>query len=90
MRTVEIIVTGKVQGVFYRQTARDKASAIGLKGYVENLANGNVRIIVTGEDGLIEEFYQWCRTGPRDARVSSITRTTIPLMSFPDFSIRRR
>ncbi len=90
MRTVEIIVTGKVQGVFYRQSAREKASTLGLTGYVENLANGSVRVIVTGEENLIEELYQWCRIGPRDAKVSSITRTTIPLISFPDFSIRRR
>jgi acylphosphatase len=90
MRTVEINVTGKVQGVFYRQSAREKAIALGLTGYVENLSNGSVRLIVTGEENLIEDLYQWCRTGPRDARVISITRTTIPLRPFSDFAIRRR
>ncbi len=77
--TVEIIVSGKVQGVFYRHNAREKALELGIKGYIENLHNGNVRLIATGTDDKLEELYQWCRIGPPKATVTGITKTTIEM-----------
>jgi acylphosphatase len=90
MKTVEIIVTGKVQGVFYRQSASEKAQQLGLTGFAENLANGNVRIVITGEEDAIETLYQWCRLGPPKARVESIHKVTIPDRQFDRFEIRRK
>lgn len=88
--TVEIIVSGKVQGVFYRQSAREKALELGLRGYVENMSNGNVRLIVTGPDDKLEALYQWCRVGPPKAEVKGITKTTIPVMRvFEGFEIKK-
>ena len=89
MRTVEILVGGKVQGVFYRQSTREKAMELGITGYVENLANGHVRVIATGEDDKLEALYQWCRSGPPEAKVDYISRTTIPTRRFEGFSVRR-
>jgi acylphosphatase len=90
MRTVEIIVGGRVQGVFYRQSTREKALELGLTGYVENLSNGSVRILASGEEQGLEALYKWCRSGPPQARVDFISRATIPFLEFRDFSIRRK
>ena len=90
MKTVEIIIAGKVQGVFYRQSASEKAQHLGLTGFVENLANGNVRLVVTGAEEAIETLYQWCRQGPPKAKVESIHKVTIPGRQFDRFEIRRK
>ena len=48
LQTISIVVKGKVQGVFYRQSTREKAKGLGIRGTVKNLENGNVEIIATG------------------------------------------
>lgn len=87
--TYSIIVSGKVQGVFYRQSTREKATTIGITGSVENLSNGEVKIIATGTKEQIETLIQWCRQGPPKAIVTSIEITELPLQSFGQFSIIR-
>ena len=89
MQTLKIIVRGKVQGVTYRETTRRKASMLGLTGTVENLDNGDVRIIVTGEQDILEGFISWCHRGPQLASVSAVESTELPLQQFPGFSIKR-
>lgn len=89
VKTIEIMVSGKVQGVFFRQSARDKAAELDVKGQVENLSNGNVKIVATGEEERLDAFYNWCRTGPPQARVSAITRCTLPYREFDSFRVIR-
>jgi acylphosphatase len=85
--TVSILVTGKVQGVFYRQSAKEKALALGIKGKVMNLPDGNVRIIATGTKEQIDILSAWCKEGPPKALVSNVTVRELPLQSFDHFSI---
>jgi acylphosphatase len=87
--TYSIIVSGKVQGVFYRQSTREKAITIGITGSVENLSNGEVKIIATGTKEQIETLMQWCRQGPPKAIVTTVEITELPLQSFDQFSIKR-
>ena len=87
--TYSIIVSGKVQGVFYRQSTREKAITIGITGSVENLSNGEVKIIATGTKEQIETLMQWCRQGPPKAIVTTVEITELPLQSFSEFSIKR-
>lgn len=87
--TYSIIVSGKVQGVFYRQSTREKARTIGITGTVENLSNGEVKIIATGTKEQLETLIQWCRQGPPKAIVTTVEITELPLQSFTQFSIRR-
>ena len=87
LQSLQIIVQGKVQGVFYRQSTRDKASELRITGTVKNLANGDVEIIATGTDAALTQFTGWCKHGPSRAIVTGVIITPLSLQSFNSFSI---
>jgi acylphosphatase len=87
--TYSIIVSGKVQGVFYRQSTKEKAITIGITGTVENLLTGQVKIIATGTKEQIEVLINWCKQGPPKAVVTSVEISELSLQSFDRFSIIR-
>ncbi|GAB3027301.1 acylphosphatase [Niabella terrae] len=87
LQTRHIIVTGKVQGVYFRQSARKTALALGLTGTVENLPDGRVRILATGSPAALEQFLEWCRQGPVMARVASVEYQETDLQPYEHFSI---
>jgi len=90
LKTVSIVVTGKVQGVFYRQSTREKAMALGITGEVRNMPDDTVHIIATGTASQIEQLIEWCRKGPSRAIVKNVESTTILLQNFNGFSIVRK
>lgn len=63
---------GRVQGVYYRASARDYARRLTLKGWVRNCANGNVELVVEGEERQIEQLIAWCHQGPPAAVVTQV------------------
>jgi acylphosphatase len=65
-------IRGRVQGVFYRASARNRARQLGLTGHAENLDDGSVEIVAEGDEAKIDEFIAWCRVGPPGARVSDL------------------
>lgn len=65
-----INVKGIVQGVSFRHYTKKKADDLGISGYVRNLDDGSVEIVAKGD--RLEEFLEWCRTGPKSARVDDI------------------
>lgn len=67
-----ILVTGKVQGVFYRASAMEQAQRLGLSGYVQNLPDGAVEAVVEGSQPSVEQFIAWCKEGPTAARVEDV------------------
>ena len=69
---VQVRVTGRVQGVFFRQSARDQAERLGLSGWVRNLPDGSVEALFEGERPLVEQAVAWCRQGPPRARVDEL------------------
>ncbi len=75
---VELIIVGRVQGVFYRASACDKARELGLAGYARNLDDGAVEIVAEGEEGRLERLLAWCRIGPPAARVTRVEVTRAP------------
>lgn len=87
MRTVQLRIKGKVQGVFYRATAKDVAEETGIKGWVKNTPEGDVEIVASGEDGQLEKFIAWCREGPPRARVTDVIVTEKDSIRFENFSI---
>ncbi len=89
MKTFRIIVKGKVQGVFYRQSTKEKAIALHLKGTVKNLSNGDVEVIATGAEENLHELCEWCKVGPPKAIVAGITIIHLDLTPFDNFSILR-
>ena len=86
---MRIIVTGKVQGVFFRAHAQDSAVKTGIKGWIRNLENGSVEIVAQGERENMEKFVNWCRRGPDSARVENVSAAKEHVAEkFTDFSVR--
>ena len=84
-----IIVKGLVQGVGYRWFVEHHAKQLGLTGYVRNLPNGDVEVVVEGARGLIEELIRKLKVGPRFASVEDVRVTWQPYKGeFKDFRIR--
>ena len=87
MPTVHLIIKGKVQGVFFRASARDKAQALGLTGWVKNTDEGFVESVATGSDLELEEFINWCKKGPAQAIVIGVAITHLVEEKFSQFRI---
>lgn len=89
IQTVTIVVSGKVQGVFYRQSTHGKALELGLTGTVRNLADGSVLIYASGPAAAINQLVAWCRQGPARAEVTSVQVESIEPMAFIGFTVLR-
>jgi acylphosphatase len=72
MKRLHFWVTGRVQGVFYRQSAREKAGQLGLSGWVRNLGDGRVEGVAEGGEAALEDWLAWLRQGPPAARVDDV------------------
>lgn len=72
MRSVKILVTGRVQGVYFRYFTQNKAKELGVLGSVRNLDDGRVEIIAEAEAAVLEKFIRWCHKGPITARVDTV------------------
>ena len=68
-KRIHIFVTGRVQGVFFRQSTKVMAIKNNVKGWVRNLDDGRVEIVAQGETQDIDNLAQWCKTGPANSRV---------------------
>jgi len=68
----QIQVIGKVQGVFFRASTKDKADELGIVGTVRNQDDGSVWIEAAGEDRVMQSFIDWCHQGPRAAKVEKV------------------
>jgi acylphosphatase len=71
----QVRVTGRVQGVFYRQSTVEMAQGLGLCGWVRNLPDGSVEARFEGERHLVEQAVAWCRQGPPRAAVDEVVVT---------------
>lgn len=85
LRTVYLLVTGKVQGVFFRQSTRSTAQALGLCGYVRNLASGQVEALVHGEESAVQVLITYCSTGPARARVDRLDQEEVTSENLDQF-----
>lgn len=72
---MHIYVSGLVQGVFYRANAKRVAESLSLTGWVRNLRDGRVEIVVEGEEENLAKFVEWCKRGPVGAVVESVDVT---------------
>ncbi|MEY4744721.1 MAG: hypothetical protein RL272_666 [Candidatus Parcubacteria bacterium] len=72
-RHVIILVTGRVQGVFFRGTAKGEADRLGIAGYARNEPDGSVRIEAEGDGDALDRFVSWCGRGPDFADVKAVT-----------------
>ncbi len=89
MPTVHLIVKGKVQGVFYRATAKKIADENNIVGWVQNMEDGNVEILATAPDEALQTFIEWCYQGPRMAKVTEIKKENKEEQPFNEFMVKR-
>lgn len=84
-----MLISGKVQGVYYRAAAAEKATSLGLTGYAENLPDGRVKVVAEGSPASLVSLRQWCRDGPPAAVVDTINATEGSATGeFTEFGVR--
>jgi len=71
-KRVHILISGLVQGVWFRSSTRSKAIALGVKGWVRNLPDGRVEVMAEGKEKELKELIKWCYTGPPGASVRDV------------------
>jgi len=86
---VRLTVSGKVQGVWFRGSAKDEAERFGVCGFAMNCGDGSVCIEVEGEVQAVDMFVQWCHTGPEHALVDTVIVQDEPLKGYTSFGIKR-
>jgi acylphosphatase len=89
MKHYNITVSGKVQEVFYRQTALEIAKKLGVKGFVQNETNGNVYIETEGTSEQLQKFVEWCKKGPVKAIVWDVKVEETEIKNYSSFEIRK-
>ncbi|MDA0241202.1 MAG: acylphosphatase [Proteobacteria bacterium] len=82
---VHVVVTGRVQGVWYRGWTVERAGALGIRGWVRNRRDGSVEAVFCGDQEKVDRMIAACRTGPPAADVTAIAREDAPLPDEPDF-----
>ena len=69
---MRVVVSGRVQGVFFRDSVRRRAEAVGVAGWVRNTPEGTVEAVFEGDPGAVDELVEFCRRGPSRAEVTSV------------------
>lgn len=72
MLCIRCLVSGRVQGVFYRASAQQRAQELGVRGFARNLADGRVEVLACGEASVVEAFVGWLWTGSSASRVTAV------------------
>jgi acylphosphatase len=85
----EITVRGKVQGVFYRASAKEKADELRLLGWVKNEPDDTVAIWVEGPEPEVVQMIDWCWRGPERARVKDVAVKVVEISHYTDFKVLR-
>lgn len=89
MKHLNITVSGKVQGVFYRAFTQKEAERLQVNGFVRNQPNGDVYIEAEGEESALKELINWCKTGSPNAIVQEVKTAEGELKKFTGFRIVR-
>lgn len=88
-KALRIVVSGRVQGVFFRSSTREQGERLGLAGWVRNRADGGVEALIQGPPAAVDVMLDWCRRGPPSARVDDLVcEAAVVDGSLTRFSIR--
>ena len=88
LKHLNIRVTGRVQGVFFRLAAKDKAESLRLAGVARNEPDGSVRLEIEGEEADLQRFVDWCRSGSEYAWVKGLEAEEGTVQRLAGFLIR--
>lgn len=75
MKTLHLEITGRVQGVWFRESMRREAERLGVTGWVRNRPDGSVEAVAQGAPEAVDALVEWARSGPPQARVERIVQT---------------
>lgn len=89
VRHFKITISGKVQGVFYRASAKEKADEWGIRGFARNEKNGDVYIEAEAAEEVVYKFIKWCNQGPSRAKVEKIRAIPGEIVGYTRFEILR-
>ena len=90
MIRAHLLIEGRVQGVGYRANARRMANRLNLRGWVRNLRNGDVEVLVEGPEVEVDRFIVWCHRGPTSAYVSKLmVEKSEATNKFDGFTVKR-
>lgn len=88
MKALDVVVSGRVQMVGFRAFTRRYAMMLGVKGYVENLDDGKVHVVIEGEDHQVEKLLEMVRQGPRTSQVREVKIKDIEGRGYKSFDVR--
>ena len=88
MKTVKLLISGQVQGVMFRAFVKHNASAYGLDGYVKNLEDGNVEVVMQGEDRFVDKMTEMCKKGSPFSKVKDVKIEKLPEQEVFGFQIQ--
>ena len=89
MKTVHLLITGKVQAVFFRESARKLAEKLNIKGWIKNRPDEKVEAMISGDESDINDFINWCHTGPKRAEVADVIVSQQSESKFEKFKVIR-
>ena len=82
-----VLVTGRVQGVFFRSSCKREADLRAVRGWVRNTSDGAVEAEFEGNKGAVAAMIGWCRSGPQGARVENVETAAVPLAGETSFRV---
>lgn len=89
METVHLLISGKVQGVFFREASRRLAEKLNIKGWIKNTPDGKVEVLITGNEKDLDDFLNFCKKGPERAEVEEVKVSKKQKMDFEKFEVIR-
>ena len=89
MKTLKIYITGTVQGIFFRKFIEERANELRIRGFVRNLDDGRVEVIIEGDEKKIEEMINICRQGSPHSTINNIEIQELKHQGFNSFKVLR-
>lgn len=89
METVHLVISGKVQGVFFRDSSKKVAEKLNITGWIKNRQDNKVEAMVSGDEKDVKAFIDWCKSGPERAEVEEVIVSEKEKISFKKFEIKR-
>lgn len=87
-QSMHFLVSGRVQGVFFRMHTRQQAARVGLGGWVRNLPDGRVEVVASGDESGLKALNEWLHQGPELARVTKVEVEELDYTEFDGFTIK--
>ena len=81
------LISGRVQGVWFRASTQDEAKKLGITGWARNLPDGSVEVVACGTEDQLSQLYQWLQKGPELAEVKEVKSEDLPLKEYDRFGV---